>query len=523
MAAQLKHTLMEERRRWRIVTNGRNFIPQHRIDAILTNESLSKALLECELEPHELYQAKKSVLEGGGKTFAILILIGAGKKIQSCIEHSLDYNLDVRLPLSYLDIRECLGDAADDFDLRQWELIAPVFDEEKGHRCLKEGTLLPYMSEVRCSGQGSFGTIYEVVIPTSHIKALSGAVQEVKRAKKTVFHILIIIGQKITLIRKDIGVSSLSSKSSPIEALKSEHLKVQSVVEADSVSSKDEDRDKNLIDFKAELKMLATLQSLRHPNILRLLGSYTLGNIHSFLFPRKQCNLEDVLQGRKEAKIFSNDGCTFQALSRLSSAVESLHNFTSTILQVELIGCHRDIKPDNILVDDENFYLADFGLSVFRKGQDGSSTSYNHGGGYYRAPECEKVDTMLAKGKINRASDIWSFGCILAEVLTYLVQGSPGVQTFQEERRIQLFGCFETHVFHNYHEDHPRVKKWLGQLPIDPGSSRARLRLLILQILSINPNERPTAQDVSQAANTMHAVSTRRTYPKSTVTLRSFG
>ncbi|CAN9327974.1 unnamed protein product [Alternaria alternata] len=421
----------------------------------MKGEAVGRLLRSYGMEPHELHEVEKVVQEGK-RTFAILLAIGRGNEIRTFVEREryTQSNLDAKLPISLPVLRDYIGPVgADDFDLRQWEFIAPIF--RGTHSYMAAETILPFTLEERLNKEkeGSFGAIYKVKLPRSHVEALATTREE-----------------EPILIRKDIGILSTGHT---LETLN--------------------------INFREELKMLACLSALKHPSILPLFGSYTLNKTHSFLFPKKDCNLAEILAGKLNNIIFRNDRSTFHALSHLSSAIESLHNFTSDRFQVELIGCHRDIKPDNILVDSQGLYLADFGLSVFREAKDGSSTSYNHGGGYYRAPECEIPSNRFQKGKINRASDIWSFGCILAEVLTYLCKGPEGVVAFKQERRIELYGGLTTFVFHNRDEEHPRVKPWLKQLPMGTENAREGLLSLVLATLNIEHGERPSATKLTLA------------------------
>ena len=69
---------------------------------------------------------------------------------------------------------------------------------------------------------------------------------------------------------------------------------------------------------------------------------------------------------------------------------------------------HRDIKPDNILIDDnDNVKLSDFGVSfIMENGSDDIQTSA--GSYYYNAPEACMGSTY--KG---RKSDIWACGITL--------------------------------------------------------------------------------------------------------------
>jgi serine/threonine protein kinase len=81
------------------------------------------------------------------------------------------------------------------------------------------------------------------------------------------------------------------------------------------------------------------------------------------------------------------------------------------------IGCHYDLKPANILVDDNKFLLADFGLSRFKDNSEDSQTSYKSVRGSYVAPECKNInDVGDTKARIGRSSDIWSLGCIILEI-----------------------------------------------------------------------------------------------------------
>lgn len=87
---------------------------------------------------------------------------------------------------------------------------------------------------------------------------------------------------------------------------------------------------------------------------------------------------------------------------------------------------HRDLKPENILMSaDGDVKLCDFGHSSM---EDPNSNTPYIVQRYYRAPEiiCETMDN-------NKTSvDIWSLGCILAELLTgrVLFPGRDHVEQF---------------------------------------------------------------------------------------------
>ncbi|KAJ3190103.1 MAPK protein hog1 [Gaertneriomyces sp. JEL0708] len=74
---------------------------------------------------------------------------------------------------------------------------------------------------------------------------------------------------------------------------------------------------------------------------------------------------------------------------------------------------HRDLKPSNILVNENcDLKICDFGLARVTESQMTGYVSTR----YYRAPEI-----MLTWQKYDEAVDIWSVGCIFAEML----EGKP--------------------------------------------------------------------------------------------------
>lgn len=109
--------------------------------------------------------------------------------------------------------------------------------------------------------------------------------------------------------------------------------------------------------------------------------------------------------------------------STRSSYVEQRHQATSQLLTdiaqrglkyVHSAGVvHRDLKPSNILVNENcDLKICDFGLARI---QDPQMTGYVSTR-YYRAPEI-----MLTWQKYDVEVDIWSAGCIFAEML----EGKP--------------------------------------------------------------------------------------------------
>jgi serine/threonine protein kinase len=248
-------------------------------------------------------------------------------------------------------------------------------------------------------------------------------------------------------------------------------------------------------DYDLELRNLSILKLIKHPNIIELLGCYTYRGKHNLVFPfARDGSLADLLRGNHPSPFRTNHNLLL-ALCGLSSALRAVHEFFSDDLQA--IGCHHDLKPSNILIDGEEFLLADFGLSRFKDVSEDSKSLFRGGIGDHIAPECEELDGDFKMRPIRRSSDIWSFGCILSEILTYMVKGSSGVQTFREKRMFEI----ENWKYYRFHRGTNAVNQnamdWITNME-DAGSKPEQLMAcLIRRMLSLKPEERPIIKEVN--------------------------
>ena len=140
--------------------------------------------------------------------------------------------------------------------------------------------------------------------------------------------------------------------------------------------------------------------------------------------------------------------------------------------------------------------LADFGLSRLKSESQSSKTNFKSRSGDYIAPECEDLDDEAQTHPIHRSSDIWSFGCIIAEIMTYMALGPAGVSKFRQKREYKCEGYKFYRFHHGPNQPSGDVVTWLHDLEGLSDKSTSQLVQLVNRMLSIDPAQRPKAAEV---------------------------
>lgn len=253
--------------------------------------------------------------------------------------------------------------------------------------------------------------------------------------------------------------------------------------------------------FRKEKRSLRLLNCLKHPNIIPFLGAYIHGDNLSFLFPCIDMDLSAFFQKSSRYGDFYRDFTFYSALLGLASALSNVHNIrlraSTEGLDFSGIGYHHDLRPPNILVSKETFILADFGMGNLKAADQGSQSKWKAGSGDYLAPEC--MDENLIHQDVGRSIDVWAFGCLLAEVATFIQMGARGLTRFCTTRLSPgLYLNCETSYFHDDKGNiKDSVKQWLGFLNYggDLPALNKPLYNLILEIL-VPGNKRPTIAEI---------------------------
>uniref|UniRef100_A0A1I8B606 dual-specificity kinase n=1 Tax=Meloidogyne hapla TaxID=6305 RepID=A0A1I8B606_MELHA len=135
-------------------------------------------------------------------------------------------------------------------------------------------------------------------------------------------------------------------------------------------------------------------------NIIPMLEHFTFRNHKCITFKLLSMNLYELLKKNKF------EGFRLTLVRKF--AISILHCLELLYLNKII---HTDLKPENILLEtptSSSIKIADFGCSFF----EGKKVYSYFQSRYYRAPE------VILGGKIGMSLDMWSFGCILAELLT---------------------------------------------------------------------------------------------------------
>ncbi|PSN67175.1 kinase-like protein [Corynespora cassiicola Philippines] len=400
------------------------------------------------------------------------------------------------LPTQDVDkLKDILGNDQDvvvDTFLGNQGLFFAAIIRKNQERKYNTWSTVPYQRE-KLIGEGSFGKIYMVVIAAGHFQYEEGMSNT--RGK--------------TLARKDFELTS---------------------------REKAHEQERNV------LRQLVR-NARKDANILESMGSVQIGSIYSLFMPLAECDLRQYMSSRpKPPQTWAHKARIVRCAVGLAGAIAYLHDELESE-DFEKISCfHMDLKPQNILVfypdtDDEQWKLSDFNMSrvkprrkhiddlrlqpsytfsdikdfnkVFKRRAQASNdqsftdpTVNRRGTGTYLAPEaCVDGHPVLAE------SDIWSLGCVISVILSYLYNGLEAVLEFSElrfkqgnqglDRFFTFSGGNEPHRMADAHVS-DAVKRWFRELKMktmqrneDEGIIfRELVNFLEDKVLVIDPAER---------------------------------
>ncbi|KAI4313568.1 hypothetical protein L6164_026533 [Bauhinia variegata] len=157
------------------------------------------------------------------------------------------------------------------------------------------------------------------------------------------------------------------------------------------------------------IREISLLKELKHPNIVRLLKVLNKGYDIFLVFERPEIDLDEFIKNQtipKDALLVK------KFLHQMLSAIAYLHSHNVL---------HRDLKPQNVLVNltDETVKLSNIGSA---QDHEVGTLCYS-----YNAPEI-----LFGAAEYSKASDMWSVGCIFAEMII-------GRSLFPATKELQAF------------------------------------------------------------------------------------
>ncbi|CAI0374430.1 unnamed protein product [Linum tenue] len=236
---------------------------------------------------------------------------------------------------------------------------------------------------------------------------------------------------------------------------------------------------------RSMMREIKTIGKIRHRNLIKLEDFWFRKDYGLLLYNyMENGSLHDVLHGNFEETI--EWAVRFRIALGTAHALEYLHNDCNPPI------VHCDIKPQNILLDsDMEPHISDFGIAKLLDHSSGVSTQSMMVDGTigYMAPE------MAFATSKNKASDVYSYGVVLLELITGKEAVDP---SFSEGIDIV------TWVRSTWDADHdvktiadPRLADADQELFLDSSVTEqvARVVMVALRCTEKDPNKRPTMRD----------------------------
>ncbi|MGD9684059.1 MAG: serine/threonine-protein kinase, partial [Candidatus Obscuribacterales bacterium] len=196
---------------------------------------------------------------------------------------------------------------------------------------------------------------------------------------------------------------SLLGEGGAGQVFKCEDIVLSSVVAVKILHADSDEAD--LIRFQKEARAMARLD---HPNIIKVLD-FGLSEGRPFL-AMELCEAESLASMLEDRGPLDFD-FSYGFLRQIVSAISYAHR--QDVL-------HRDIKPSNVLLSiepsgDLKARICDFGLAKVT--QDAQAQMLTSAGGVIGTPAYISPEAVTGTG-VDARSDIYSFGCMMFEILT---------------------------------------------------------------------------------------------------------
>ncbi|CAJ2513010.1 Uu.00g011290.m01.CDS01 [Anthostomella pinea] len=402
----------------------KKFLPDHLIGQLVTRDAVKSALEDADLEETAVEDLVEYVLNHARRLFLILVLMTTRRDEKVSLLQHLKQNgiKDKYLPLR-IDFDKDEGhwygvsmektepetepetepsrrkflakELWEDndghcFNPYQWNLTAPVFGPKFRYEFHPDRTLPYLLVPEKPASSGFFGEVSRFEIHPEHIPSLKAD----------------------------------SDSLSPIHGGRGIAVAIK--------KAKHDDELADFFDKEADtLKVTREFRTSQH--LVQTVAAFRQGNDRCIIFPWADGgNLFNYWVTSER------DRCDKECMQWI------IGQFTGLCGVVRLLhsknGRHGDLKPENILwlKDKALLQIADLGLTTFheedantkKRNWKGMGTVTPSGTQRYEPPEMDG-DRGMGTSR-SRQYDIWSMGCIILELLVWLMYGIDGVNTFRD-------------------------------------------------------------------------------------------
>ncbi|CAG8978314.1 hypothetical protein HYALB_00005900 [Hymenoscyphus albidus] len=281
-------------------------------------------------------------------------------------------------------------------------------------------------------------------------------------------------------------------------------------------------------EFEVEVAVHIAFSLQPHPNLIRLLCTFSYKQEYYLLFPYAKSNLRQFWRQNPRPD-FSKSSVLWmlEQCKAIVSALHKIHEYRNTQEPLphfeeyeRVYGRNGDIKPENILLSPEvdkkpeynadpgALLIADFGLTYLHRRLTRSFIVSDKING---SPSYEPPERALCK-VITRKYDIWSLGCLFLELLIWRLRGWQKLTYFN---RVRYLTSREGRGDQKYYDivktknsgSEPKaivrrsVQQWIEDLRGDPNCSelvRDLLDLISQGMLVVGVSERMSCVEIAK-------------------------
>ncbi|KAK4171486.1 putative Serine/threonine-protein kinase [Triangularia setosa] len=390
----------------------REFLPSGCIEILLTPDAVRRELHLSD-DPEMEEEVVNFVMKSAGRLFVTSLLAGLTEQNQQLATAMIQFDFksinDDSLPLpdnAFVDedgefLEPWTEVSRRSFRRNQWTVLVPALSESDPELDLDPDCILPIVEKSRAGESGAFGDVFQVRIHEKH-------------------HLNPIM--KFDGERADVAIKVIK----PV---------YRDTTDQDEL---DQLRDEWVREVEAHIAM----RDLKHPNIIEFIAAIKRGSDRYLLFRwAEEGSLRKFWEVPEHKRPAMTKGLVRDVIFQIrgmADALDKLHNYRYGGGSYR----HGDLKPENILCvlgqspqDDQfNFpilKISDMGLAkhhtVATQLRHNTSTQYTTT--RYEPPE------VALKSDLGRSRryDMWSFGCVILEMMIWLLYGSDNLERFNSQ------------------------------------------------------------------------------------------